>query len=72
MDAELPITSEATITRRCKSLGLFGSGTATRQMPDLVKCQLVLDQMGKNPMSRRGPKTAQEGILFDTGISLAR
>jgi len=64
--------SEATISRRRKALGLLGSGTATRVTPAVVKRQMVLDQMSKDPTSRQGPKTIQEGILFDTGISLTR
>jgi hypothetical protein len=64
--------SEATISRRRKALGLLGSHTATRETPDLVKRQLVLDQMAKDPNSRRGPKTVREGILFETGTLLTR
>ncbi|KAF8486785.1 hypothetical protein DFH94DRAFT_796573 [Russula ochroleuca] len=66
------LTSESTISHRHKALGLLGSGTATCLTPLVTKCQMVLDQMAKDPTSRQGPKTIQEGILFDTGISLTR
>jgi hypothetical protein len=50
----------------------LGSHTATRDTSDLVKRQLVLDQMAKDPNSRRGPQTVREGMLFETGTLLTR
>ncbi len=53
-------------------LGLLGSSVATATLPDEVKTQLVLDQMVQDPLSRQGPNSVREGILFDTGIKLTR
>ncbi|KAF9461875.1 hypothetical protein BDZ94DRAFT_791699 [Collybia nuda] len=64
--------SEATVTRRRKDLGLLGSGTATRITPEIVRRQLVVDQMSKDPSSSAGPRTVRERIAFDTGILLTR
>ncbi|KAF8555790.1 hypothetical protein OG21DRAFT_1410338 [Imleria badia] len=41
--------SEATVTRRRKSLGLHGSRTTSHTLSATVKRQLVLDQMAKDP-----------------------
>ena len=60
------------MARRRKALGLLGSKSATRNTPDLVKRQLVLDQMAKDPSSRKGPRLIRESITFDTGIPLTR
>jgi hypothetical protein len=60
------------VAHRRKALGLQGSTVATRETPDVMKRQLVLDQMAKDPTSRQGPQTVREGIAFDTGIKLTR
>jgi hypothetical protein len=66
------IHSEATIARRRKAFGLMGSGITTRDLPDQVKQQLVLDQIAKDPANRQGPRTIKEGITLQTGIQLTR
>lgn len=53
-------------------LGLFGSSVSTARLADKEKMQLVLDQMAQDPLSRQGPNSVREGILFDTGIKLTR
>ena len=62
--------SEATVARRRKALGLLGSKCATRDTSDIVKRQLVLDQLAKDPNGRKGPRLIRESIVFDTGIPL--
>ncbi|KAF9487145.1 hypothetical protein BDN71DRAFT_1405132, partial [Pleurotus eryngii] len=64
--------SPTTVQRRMTALGLFGSSVATARLPDEVKMQLILDQMARDPLSRQGPNSVKEGILFDTGIKLTR
>ncbi|KAF5386057.1 hypothetical protein D9615_002423 [Tricholomella constricta] len=64
--------SEASVARRCKQLGLFGSGKTTREMSESDKRQLVLDQMSQDPTGRRGPRLTREAIIFNTGIHLTR
>lgn len=64
--------SEATVARRRKNLGLLGSRSATRDTSDLLKRQLVLDQLAKDPSGRKGPRLIRESIVFDTGIPLTR
>lgn len=41
-------------------------------MPETDKCQLVIDQLEKDPSNWRGPKTVKDVIAFDTGIHLTR
>ncbi|KAH9997198.1 hypothetical protein BJV77DRAFT_1059059 [Russula vinacea] len=64
--------SESTIVRRRKQYGLLGSGATTRAMPLPEKRQLVLDELAKDPTSRRGLKTVGEGIVLNTGVHLTR
>jgi hypothetical protein len=66
------LASEATVARRRKALNLQGSRTATRDTPTSTKRQLVLDQMAKDPTSRKGPRLIREAIMFDSGIPLTR
>lgn len=66
------VSSESTIVRRRKQYGLLGSGATTRAMPLPEKRQLVLDELAKDPTSRRGPKTVGEGIVLNTGVHLTR
>ena len=60
-------TSTATITWRKKKLGLKGSSITTKSIPDIVKRQMVLDQMAKDPTRMQGPWTVKEGIAHDMG-----
>ena len=55
-----------------KALRLLGSKSATQNIPNLVKWQLVLDQMAKDSSSRKGPHLICKSITFDTGIPLTR
>jgi hypothetical protein len=63
---------EATVARRLRQYGLKGSGKTTREMPEVDRRQLVVDQMSKDPKAQRGPRLVKEGIAFDTGIHLTR
>jgi hypothetical protein len=60
-------TSAATITRRKQKLGLKGSSVTTKSIPDIVKRQMVLDQMAKDPTRMQGPHTVKKGIAYNTG-----
>ena len=62
--------SEATVARRRKALGLLGSKSATHNALNLVKRQLVLDQLAKDPSGQTGPRLICEDIVFYTGIFL--
>ena len=66
------IASPATITRRKHKLGLKGSSATTKSIPDVVKRQLVLDQMAKDPTGMQGPHTVKEGITYDSGEKITR
>ena len=66
------LCSPASIARRQKALGLYGSGLTTKKMPNEVKRQLVLDQIADDPMSRQGPKLVRESIMRSTGVHLTR
>ena len=56
--------SEATVARRRKALGLLGSKSATHNALNLVKRQLVLDQLAKDPSGQTGPRLICEDIVF--------
>jgi hypothetical protein len=43
-----------------------------RNLPEITKQQLVLDQMEKDPNQHQGPAIIQDGIAFDRGIHLPR
>lgn len=64
--------SAITVRRRRKNLGLMGSGTTTRTIPDGQKRQLIFDQMAKDPSRNRGPAMVKEAIAKDEGIHLTR
>ena len=64
--------STATITRRKRKLGLKGCSATTKSIPDVVKRQMVLDQMAKDPTGMQGPRTVKEGIAHDTGEKITR
>lgn len=53
-------------------LGLNGSHTTTRNMPQQKAEQLVLDQMDKDPSRRQGVQTIQAKIAFDVKQHLTR
>jgi hypothetical protein len=58
------------ITQRKHKLGLKGSSATTKSIPDVVKRQMVLDQMAKDPTGMQGPRTVKEGIAHDTGKNI--
>ncbi|KAG1719911.1 uncharacterized protein EDB91DRAFT_1025807, partial [Suillus paluster] len=62
--------SEATVARRRRELGLFGSHVTAAQLPDVTKRQLVLDQLANDPYGRRGPCIVKELIVKQTGVML--
>lgn len=67
-----PLHSTTTVARRRAKYGLMGSGRTTKELPLPVKRQLVLDEMAKDPTSRKGPKTIIEGIGLTKGVHLTR
>lgn len=66
------VMSEATVARRRQQFGLLGSGQLTRSLPGSTKRQLVLDQLARDPLHRRGPRLVREAIVADTGHLLTR
>ncbi|KAG1852177.1 hypothetical protein F4604DRAFT_1518149, partial [Suillus subluteus] len=50
----------------------LGSGQLTRLLPGSTKWQLVLDQLARDPLHRRGPRLVREAIVADTGHLLTR
>ena len=40
------------------------------RVPDHIKAQLVLDAIEKDPSGRKGPRTIQRDIVYDSGIPL--
>jgi hypothetical protein len=64
--------SPVSIQKCRKRIGLKGSRITTRETPDNVKCQLVLDQMAKDPTRRSGPCVVTEDIVRKTGVHLTR
>ncbi|KIK32618.1 hypothetical protein CY34DRAFT_18913 [Suillus luteus UH-Slu-Lm8-n1] len=66
------VMSEATVARRRQQFGLLGSGQLTRLLPRSIKRQLVLDQLARDPLHRRGPRLVREAIVADTGNLLTR
>jgi hypothetical protein len=54
------------------TIGLKGSATMMKALPDTVKQQLVLDQMAKDPMGMQGPRIIKEGIAHDMGQSISQ
>jgi len=61
---------EATVARHLWQYSLKGSGKTTREMPEVDRHQLVVDQMSKDPKAQQGPRLVKEAIAFDTGIHL--
>jgi len=61
-----------TVDRRRALLGLTGSGPTTKETPDVVKRQLVLDAMAKDPANHHGPRTIKETIARDASTHLTR
>ncbi|KAF9474800.1 hypothetical protein BDN70DRAFT_815066 [Pholiota conissans] len=73
LKADLDVTiSRATLFRRKETLNIHGSGRTTRDLPDTVKRQLVLDELREDPLSRMGPDMLRESILDRTGKHLTR
>ena len=60
------------MTRRKRQLGLKGSGATTKELPETIKRQLLLNQMAKDPTGKQGPRTIKEGIACDEGIHITR
>ena len=66
------LSSESSISRRKRKLGLKASHLTTLELDVNVKRQLILDQMAKDPKGRLGARMVKQGILRDTGIHLTR
>ena len=66
------LSSESSISRRKRKLGLKASHLTTLELDVSVKRQLILDQMAKDPKGRLGARMVKQGILRDTGIHLTR
>jgi hypothetical protein len=66
------MSSDRTVIRRRRELGLKCSGALTKELPEDFKRQLVLDQMRKDPSGAKGPRSVKLGIYKDTGIQLTR
>ncbi|KZP06766.1 hypothetical protein FIBSPDRAFT_914630 [Athelia psychrophila] len=64
--------SPPTVAQRMRGLGLSASGATTKMLPETVKRQLVLDEMGKDPLAKLGPRTVKDNIRDETGIHLTR
>lgn len=64
--------SAASIGCCCKRMGLKGSGLTTQETPDVVKRQLVLDEMAKDPNRKHGPRIVKENIARTKGMHLTR
>ncbi|OCH93524.1 hypothetical protein OBBRIDRAFT_724824 [Obba rivulosa] len=64
--------SATTINRRKRKLGLYASAVTTRDTPDDVKLQLVLDAMAQDPERKMGARRIREAIFARTGTMLTR
>ncbi|KAG1736188.1 hypothetical protein EDB19DRAFT_1896103 [Suillus lakei] len=62
--------SEATVAHCRRELGLFGSCSTAALLPEVTKCQLVLDQLADDPSGRCGPHIVKELIANKTGVML--
>ncbi|KAG2153061.1 uncharacterized protein EDB93DRAFT_1082746 [Suillus bovinus] len=62
--------SEAMVTHCRRELGLFGSHSTAAQLPEVTKCQLVLDQLADDPSGHHGPHIVKELIASKTGVML--
>ena len=60
--AHYRLHSTAMITHRKRKLRLKGSSATTKSIPDVVKRQMVLDQMAKDPTGMQGPQTVKLGV----------
>ncbi|KIK79272.1 hypothetical protein PAXRUDRAFT_288394 [Paxillus rubicundulus Ve08.2h10] len=60
--------SPTTISRRRKDLHLQAGGATTRLLSNVVKRQLVADQLSQDPLSCRGPRTVREAIAATSGM----
>ncbi|KIJ35154.1 hypothetical protein M422DRAFT_262532 [Sphaerobolus stellatus SS14] len=66
------ISQLLTVSRRKKDYGLMNSHKTTITLPETVKCQLVLDELERDPGRRQGPPLIKEAIHMRTGIDLTR
>ncbi|KIK79427.1 hypothetical protein PAXRUDRAFT_113137, partial [Paxillus rubicundulus Ve08.2h10] len=66
------ITIPTTVAHRRKDLHLQAGGATTRLLSNVVKQQLVTDQLSQDPLSRRGPQTVCEAIAATSGMLLTR
>ncbi|KIJ42543.1 hypothetical protein M422DRAFT_254322 [Sphaerobolus stellatus SS14] len=64
--------SPSTVARRLRKLGLRASGAMTQALPESTKRQLILNELDKDPTSRKGPPTIKDEIRQNTGIHLTR
>ncbi|KIK76156.1 hypothetical protein PAXRUDRAFT_783017, partial [Paxillus rubicundulus Ve08.2h10] len=61
-----------TVARRHKDLHLQAGGAMTRLLSNVVKRQLVADQLSQDLLSCRGPQTVCEAIAATSGMLLTR
>ncbi|KZP07458.1 hypothetical protein FIBSPDRAFT_762875 [Athelia psychrophila] len=66
------IMSSTSVGQRLRMLGLFASGATMKGLPETAKRQLVLDEIGKDPLGKLGPRTVKDNIRDETGIHLMR
>ncbi|KAG1834205.1 hypothetical protein EV424DRAFT_1468724 [Suillus variegatus] len=64
--------SEATVAHCRRELGLFGNCLTAAQLPEVTKCQLVLDQLADDPTGHCGPRVVKELIANKTRVMLLR
>ncbi|KAG0708133.1 hypothetical protein DFH29DRAFT_979469 [Suillus ampliporus] len=57
---------------KMRELGLFGSHSTAAQLPEVTKCQLVLDQLADDPSGHCGLRVVKELIANKTGVMLLR
>ena len=55
-----------------QKLGLKGSGSMTKALPNTVKRQMLLKQMAKDPTGKQGPCTINEAITCDEGVHITQ
>ncbi|KAF8578513.1 hypothetical protein K439DRAFT_1648765 [Ramaria rubella] len=67
------ITNKHELSELLKSeANITTSKRTTQETPNVVKRQLVLDEMAKDPTRRRGPRIVREGIIRNHGVHLTR
>lgn len=65
-------SSNTTVKRRRKALGLFGSGAMAKVLPPNQVEQLVLAQLDRDPNKKAGISTIQHKIAFENSVHIRR